>query len=80
MSDDQRFHCKTYDCKLGVATCLQRQGTRLQVRVGLRRPSLPDHLWFCGSGRCEQGKALAKEHGGVQRKVVATTATPLGRR
>jgi hypothetical protein len=67
-----RFRCDAYSCEMAVSACLARQQTRRQGRNGRRVPSLPAHLWLCGSGRCVQGRELAARFGAAPLRVLVT--------
>lgn len=63
------FHCNTFNCDLPHRDCLMRQRSRGQWNGAttttkgvkrFRRPYIPAHLAWCASGRCEQGKEIAK--------------------
>jgi hypothetical protein len=65
---DIYFRCETYGCDLPRRDCVSRQNasgesrSATRTRKGIKysvRKWLPPRLYFCGSGRCEQGKGIA---------------------
>jgi hypothetical protein len=65
---DQYMYCRTYRCDLKKTACVQRQNTAGESRSATRtskglkrsvRKWIPPFLYFCASGRCIQGAAIA---------------------
>jgi ribosomal protein L37AE/L43A len=52
------FHCTHLDCDLMGRSCVTRQRARNVSRVW-KRSTVPVHLEYCASGKCEQGKEIA---------------------
>jgi hypothetical protein len=62
------FHCDRYHAELRKVCCVQRQNTAGESRSATRtskglkrsvRKWIPPFLYFCASGRCIQGAAIA---------------------
>lgn len=54
------FRCEAYSCTLSMRDCVNRQRKRSAEYGGWKVATgkVPPHLYFCGSGKCEQGKRI----------------------